>query len=81
MRVLAFLIGVVLLAPGAGAVALMGIGASALPSLGSGIWSDSSFWGFACIALAGWSACFLISCDGYRLIRSALKPDAPPPKT
>jgi len=80
MRVLALLIGVILLAPGACALAFMGIGAFSLPSLGTGIWSDSSFWGFMFIALAGWSVCFLISYGGYRLIRSALKPPAPPPR-
>jgi hypothetical protein len=77
MRVVAILIGIVLLLPGACAFGFLVAGVSALPPLGSGEWRDSGVWGMIGIATVGWGLCFLISFGGVMLIRNAVK--SPPP--
>ena len=74
MRILAFLIGAILLLPGACALSFLVMGLTALPPLGSAEWRDGSIWGIIGIAIVGWGVCFLISFGGLMLIRNALKP-------
>jgi len=78
MRVVAILIGIVLLLPGACAFGFMLAGVSALPSLGSAEWRDGDVWGMIGVATVGWGLCFLISFGGILLIRNAIRSDPPP---
>ena len=77
MRVVAFLFGLILLLPGACALGFLVMGLSALPSLGSAEWRDSSIWGIMFVAALGWGFCFLISFGGIMMMRAALKPQKP----
>jgi len=74
MRILAFVFGVILLAPGACALTFMAMGITALPPIGSAEWGDPEIWGFIAFALFGWGICFLISWGGIVLIRNAINP-------
>jgi hypothetical protein len=78
MRILAFLIGVVLLLPGACAFGFMLAGITALPPLGSAQWRDGDVWGIIGVATLGWGFCYVISFGGILLIRNALKREKPP---
>jgi len=79
MRIIAFLFGVVLLAPGVCAFGFMAAGITALPPLGSAEWRDFDIWGMIGVAAVGWGFCYLISFGGVMLMRGALKPGKPPP--
>ncbi len=81
MRVVAFLIGLILLLPGACALTFLVLGLSALPPLGSAEWRDGQVWGLMGVAALGWGFCFLISFGGILLIRNAVKSEPPPAKT
>ena len=80
MRVIAFLIGLVLLLPGACAFVFLLGGVTALPELGSGEWRDPNVWGLIGIAASGWGVCFLISFGAIIVMRNALRsPPQPSP--
>jgi hypothetical protein len=79
MRVVAILIGLILLLPGACAFGFLVAGLSALPPLGSEEWRDGNIWGLIGVATVGWGLCFLISFGGVMMIRNAIKSDPPPP--
>ncbi len=79
MQVVAILIGLILLFPGACALTFLVLGVSTLPPLGSAQWRDSDMWGIIGIATLGWGFCFLISFGGIMLIRNAIRGDPPRP--
>jgi hypothetical protein len=79
MKIVAFLVGVILLLPGACALSFLVMGISALPPLGSAQWRDSSVWGIIGIATVGWGFCFVISYGGIMLIRNVFKSGPPRP--
>ena len=79
MKIVALLVGIILLLPGACALSFLVMGLPALPPLGSAQWRDGDVWGIIGIATVGWGLCFLISFGGIMLIRNTFKPDAPPP--
>jgi len=70
MRVLALLIGVILLAPGACALAFMGMRAFSLPSLERDM-ERLIVWASCLSRSRVGASCFLISYGGYRFDRSA----------
>jgi hypothetical protein len=78
MKIVALLVGIILLLPGACALSFLVMGISALPSLGSAEWRDGDVWGMIGIATVGWGFCFLISYGGIMLIRNTFKPETPP---